>query len=78
MNTTTKELVHDYGPDNETLHSFVLRNQLGGGDATNTLNVATSMLVTPVISTLDCHFEVFLIQIKIEGNVWLSGDEEVI
>jgi len=53
----TKGRCIDDVPDNESLHSLVLRNQFGGGDTTDTLDVAASVLVTSMVSALDGHFE---------------------
>lgn len=53
----TKGRCIDNVPDNKSLDSLVLRNQFGGRDATDTLDVASPVLVTSVVSTLDSHFE---------------------
>jgi len=46
--------------DDESLDGLVLRDSLSGGNASNSLDVSASVLVSSVVASLDSHDELIL------------------
>ena len=57
LDITKRRSINDI-TDNESLDGLVLRDGLSGGNASHTLDVSASVLVSSVVTSLDSHDEI--------------------
>ncbi len=50
--------------DNESLDGLILRDGLSSGNASDTLDVSATVLVSSVVTSLDSHGEIILLSLR--------------